>query len=925
MASLITDRLRGAQFSMAIKVPCRVATTGNITLVGLQTIDGVSVVEGDRVLVKSLTNGVENGIYEARSIAWRREPDWDGSREITTGTTVRVNAGLVNPGRWVVTTTGTIIVNTTSVTLEAETIGFSNILSLGAVGDGVANDTSILDAALNGASLVYVPKGRYLHDPITVTHPVHVVAHPEAVFVRRSAVDGEDSLQVAIATNADGSIWEGGVFDGDRVTFGSTYTDITTWWPGLFVGDCTNVTVRKVKFRNHVNWAFVVGTSEGHHISDIDVEDCGKVGVFQYLNNGTLRDIRAKNIGNNGVAMWQHAYEIRNLRRCTVENIRVDGYAPDALGSDPFPVAFALERIFDSKVSGLFLEGYDGTETRNYGVQLSNVQNTSLSDIHVKDAFWGIDFATVVNSTLSNWSTHGGFKTHGSSDGYGIGFRAGGVFQNNGEVVAYDSESNSTSKGLTVLGGSATGHELGAFIAASGITLVGTRCNANRFYGYQIREVVSNDNFNQLLPRIENVELIGCEGRFNGYDGIIGTAGDGVSILGGNYENNGWDNALGDFFRVGIGLIGDTLAGGLNRWTINGPRIGDTQNFTKTNAISFKPGTTDADDRYHVSFIDPDQLYVGQWIDIVNGTGSGGVTARIVDLNLDEATIQCSAPVTFSATGNLVSGTGTISSSGNTVTGSGTAFETQIRGAAWIKVGSDYYHVAKTFSDTSMAIFPAPSPALSGASFEIVLTDIEGRPSQQYGIRADSNVTGPLTILGIQTDGCVTARWSFADASVLDVGSLVALAGIFAHSGHLGINTTDTTYRLNIDQSGGDADALNIAFPSSGAYRIGQFGGTQYIQSVDAHMEVGTASASKVLGLRAGGAQRAVLTAATLAPTTDDGITLGTSSLRYGNGFLSGLNIDALADHADDTAAAGGGVAIGGFYRTASAVKVRVA
>jgi hypothetical protein len=38
-----------------------------------------------------------------------------------------------------------------------------------------------------------------------------------------------------------------------------------------------------------------------------------------------------------------------------------------------------------------------------------------------------------------------------------------------------------------------------------------------------------------------------------------------------------------------------------------------------------------------------------------------------------------------------------------------------------------------------------------------------------------------------------------------------------------------------------------------------------------------------------------------------------------------GADFDDLEDHADDTAAAGGGIAVGALYRTGSTVKVRVA
>jgi hypothetical protein len=70
-----------------------VVATSNITLEALQTIDGVTVVADDRVLVTGQTDTTENGIYAADTGEWQRTEDFDGSRDIVQGTIVAVNSG----------------------------------------------------------------------------------------------------------------------------------------------------------------------------------------------------------------------------------------------------------------------------------------------------------------------------------------------------------------------------------------------------------------------------------------------------------------------------------------------------------------------------------------------------------------------------------------------------------------------------------------------------------------------------------------------------------------------------------------------------------------------------------------------------------------------------------------------------------------
>ena len=79
-AESITDGISGEPFSR--KERCVAATTANITLSAPQTIDGLAVIAGDRVLVKNQTTTSQNGIYQVNAGAWTRTIDADVRDEL---------------------------------------------------------------------------------------------------------------------------------------------------------------------------------------------------------------------------------------------------------------------------------------------------------------------------------------------------------------------------------------------------------------------------------------------------------------------------------------------------------------------------------------------------------------------------------------------------------------------------------------------------------------------------------------------------------------------------------------------------------------------------------------------------------------------------------------------------------------------------
>jgi hypothetical protein len=70
----------------------------NLTLSGTQTIDGVSLNVGDRVLAKNQTTSSANGIYVVASGAWTRATDANTSAKISGGV-VNVQQGGTNGGQ----------------------------------------------------------------------------------------------------------------------------------------------------------------------------------------------------------------------------------------------------------------------------------------------------------------------------------------------------------------------------------------------------------------------------------------------------------------------------------------------------------------------------------------------------------------------------------------------------------------------------------------------------------------------------------------------------------------------------------------------------------------------------------------------------------------------------------------------------------
>lgn len=203
------DAVTKAQLDAAVqgykwKEPARAATTANITLSGAQTIDGVSVIAGDRVLVKSQTAGAANGIYVAAAGAWTRATDFDAASEVL-GAAVFVSEGTTLGNQvWLMTTDAPVTLGTTALAFAQVGGGASYTAGTGiSISGGVIAIDTAVTARKASATI-----GDGTATTITVTH--NLGTQDVAVSVRDAAsnagvlcdwvANGSNTVQLTFAT-----------------------------------------------------------------------------------------------------------------------------------------------------------------------------------------------------------------------------------------------------------------------------------------------------------------------------------------------------------------------------------------------------------------------------------------------------------------------------------------------------------------------------------------------------------------------------------------------------------------------------------------------------------------------------------------------------------------------------------------------------
>lgn len=181
------------------KSSVRVATTTDGTLATAfangQTVNGVVLATGDRILLKTQTAGAENGIYVvAVSGAPARATDADIAAELTNAA-VYVSEGTTNADTaWTLTTNAPITLDTTALTFAQ--IGAQTAYT---AGNGLQLNTTTFSVLANGTSIDVSSSGVKIADAaggagLTVASGVLAVGAGTGISVAADAVAIDTSV-----------------------------------------------------------------------------------------------------------------------------------------------------------------------------------------------------------------------------------------------------------------------------------------------------------------------------------------------------------------------------------------------------------------------------------------------------------------------------------------------------------------------------------------------------------------------------------------------------------------------------------------------------------------------------------------------------------------------------------------------------------
>ena len=164
---------------------------------GISTLDGHTLVDGERVLIKDETNQAHNGIYiRTSSTVFTRADDFDTTAEVASGDFLFVEEGTVNANNGFVQTETTTAIGTSNIIFEQ----FSGAGQITA-GNGMSKSGNILDVNVDGSSIeitadaLNVKAGGITNAMLSGSIQTSKLNNPVLYFTDETSTQGQVSLE----------------------------------------------------------------------------------------------------------------------------------------------------------------------------------------------------------------------------------------------------------------------------------------------------------------------------------------------------------------------------------------------------------------------------------------------------------------------------------------------------------------------------------------------------------------------------------------------------------------------------------------------------------------------------------------------------------------------------------------------------------
>jgi parallel beta-helix repeat protein len=297
--------------------------------------------------------------------------------------------------------------NSTARTVLAKLRDTVSVKDFGAVGDGVADDTAAIQAAINTNKEVFVPNGTYnLSASLTMTNSQQIRGESQTLAILKTiaavnAITVADSSSCKISNlyingNNIGLI---GIKVGLGITFSAFHTiefcyiyNFTSY--GIHLNGTSYVWVDSCFIRNnggngiYNNLGSPSGYGNANTISNCQIWDCGTYGIHLYrASNNIIENTKfvlatggtSLTVGNRISNIYINNSHSTTIDKCEFENVD-SGYTTYNILIDDLDSPAALPNTVGHKIRGCRFVGYLLNCSYNIALGLiGNVYNTEIA------------------------------------------------------------------------------------------------------------------------------------------------------------------------------------------------------------------------------------------------------------------------------------------------------------------------------------------------------------------------------------------------------------------------------------------------------------------------------------------------------------------------------------------------------------------